>query len=68
MRKWLTFQSLTVTLRTTQFKFQKLYMVLTLYAFVVYESQNLSFYNISSFVIHNGGGDCLLRGTQCVLI
>ena len=40
MRKWLTFQSLALTLRIIQFNTQKLYTVLTLCWLAVYETQN----------------------------
>ena len=69
---FLTFYSLSITLRTTGFNIQKFYMVLTLrlYVFVRFSEQTATFalYNLSRLVLYNRGGECLLRGTHWIFI
>jgi len=62
----LSFQSLAVSLRTTRFKMQKFYMVLTLlWVFCTYlRTDSDILYSINWLVFYNRGGKCLLRGTN----
>jgi hypothetical protein len=62
----LTFQSVSVTLRTTRFKIKKFYVVPTLRLCVLYGSQNkqqlLPYKTLTGF--YNRSGECLQRGTH----